>query len=125
LTLDVVSFNESLENGEAVTYILDVIESVNVDTCDFNFITGSGTVDQISKTSDFFLARNTTWRYRSGSFLNSHLLVVFVNSVLLIKSIRTVLLAKNTFSQVLFAFENIVMISRTLKISTDASEIHL
>jgi hypothetical protein len=39
---DIVSFNDSLEDGEAVFLIGEVVKSVDVDTCDLDFISWSG-----------------------------------------------------------------------------------
>jgi hypothetical protein len=91
LTLDIVGLDKGLEYWESMSYILDVVESVDVNTCDFDFISGASTVNQVSEAGHFFLARYTTWRDCTGSLLHGKLLVVFVDSKLLVKSVWAIL----------------------------------
>jgi hypothetical protein len=98
LALDVVGLHERLEDGESVPDILDVVESVDVDTGDFYFITRACTVDQVSEAGHFFLAGDTTRRDRTWGLLHGEFLIVFVDSELLIKRVWAILVAQDTFS---------------------------
>jgi len=83
-TFKVVNFNVGLEDWEAMTHVREVIKSVDVNSCNFNFISRSGSVNEVVKDVDFLLAGHTTWRDTSRSLLYSNLLVVTVDSLLLV-----------------------------------------
>jgi hypothetical protein len=44
-SLQVVDFDQGLENWETVLRICDLVVSVHVDTCDFDLVTGSGCIN--------------------------------------------------------------------------------
>ena len=44
---DIVGFNNSSENGEAMLNIREVVESIDVNTSNFNLVTWSGLVNKI------------------------------------------------------------------------------
>lgn len=114
LALDVVGLYKCLEDWESVPDILDVVESVDVDTSDFYFITRSCTVDQVSEAGHFFLAGDTARRDCTWGLLHGEFLIVFVDSELLIKRVWTILVAQDTFTQVLFALKDRVVVGRAL-----------
>jgi len=99
LTLQIVDLNDSLEDRESVLDVRKVIVSVDVDSVDFNFITGAGNVDKIMQDEDLFLTGDTAGWYCAWCFLDGQLLIVAVDSLDLINSVGATRLAHNTNSQ--------------------------
>ena len=106
-------------------HICKVIESVNENSSDFNFITWTSTINLIIYNKDFFLAWDSARRYCTWSFLNSHFLVVSVHCVNFISDERTIALAYNTLPKILLCFVDTIVENRSLYITASASEIDL
>lgn len=123
-TFKVVNFNVGLEDWEAMTHVREVIKSVDVDSCNFNFISRSGSVNEVVKDVDFLLAGHTTWRDTSRSLLYSNLLVVTVDSLLLVEFIRAESLADNALAQELFGLISRAVESRSFQVTTLTPEVH-
>jgi hypothetical protein len=87
-----------MEYREPVLDIGTIIKFVDENTCDFDFISRSSSVNEIVKNENFFLSWDSTRRNRSWSLLNSPFLVVSVNRFMFFKMIWTSLLANDALS---------------------------
>ena len=124
-SLQIISFDNRLENWEAMLHVGRVIKLVRVDSCDFDFITWSSSVDQIVQDNYLFLPWDSTGRNAAWSFLNCQFLVVPVNGIFLTDCIGTILRADNTNTDLLFCFPSVVAIERSFRVSARAtSEVH-
>jgi hypothetical protein len=122
---DIVGLDDGCENWESVLHIGSIIEFVNENTCDFNFISWSSSVDKVIEDKDLLLSWNTTWRNRSGSFLDCPFLVVSVDRFVILKMVRTLRLADDALSQVLLLLFDVVVEEWALEIlALLASEVH-
>jgi len=81
-----------------MTHVGEVVKSVDVDSCNLNFIARSGSVNQVVENVDFLLAGYTTWRDTSRGLLHSNLLIVTVDSLLLVEFVRPKSLADNALA---------------------------
>jgi len=114
-----------LEYREAILDVRNLVETIYVNSCNFDFIARPGSVDQVVQNNTLFLARNTTGRHSSWGFLDSELLVIPVDSPNLIESVGSVLLAHNASSNHLASFVETGRVSGTFDITARTSDIHL
>jgi hypothetical protein len=114
-----------LENWETILDVCNLIETIDVNSSDFNFIAWSGSVHQVVQNNALFLARNTTGRHGSWGFLDGELLVISVDSLDLIKRVGSVPLAHNTSSKNLTSLKEAGRVSGTFDIAASTSNVHL
>ena len=120
-TADVVCLNDGRENREAMLYVSEIVEPIDVDTCDLDLITRSRTVDLIVQDVHLLLSGNSPRWYSTRSLLNRHLLVVAIHSVNFVHCERPVTLAYDTLTQERFALIGVRVVDRSLNVSTTAS----
>jgi hypothetical protein len=68
-----------MEDWESVFDVSSIIKFVDENTCDFNFISRSSSINEIVEDENFLLSRDSTWWNRSRSLLNCPFLVVSVD----------------------------------------------
>lgn len=124
LTLQVVDLNDCLEDRESVLDVCKVIVPVDVDSVDFNFITGTGNVDKIMQDEDLFLTGNTTGWHRAWCLLDRQLLIVTVDSLDLINSVGSARLAHDTDGQTFLSLIWVCVKDRSLCVATLTLEEH-
>lgn len=114
----VVGLNDGLEDGESVLNVSEVVEPVDVNTGDFDFISGSGNIDEVMHDNDLFLSWYTSSGNRTWGLLDSQLLEVAVESPELVRLTRSAgSLANDTRSEVLLAIVDVLNEDGSLDIS--------
>ena len=103
-SFDVVGLDDCVEDWEAMLDICSIVEFVDKDTGNFNFVSRSSSIDEIVEDIDFLLARNSTWWDSSRSFLDCPFLVVTEEAFTFFKVVWASALAKNAHSKVLLVF---------------------
>lgn len=90
-----VSFNYCWENRETMLDISEVVKSINVDTCDFNFISWASRVYLVILENYLLLTWYPTWWNSSWCLLDSQFLIVSIDSVYFIYWVGTCFLTNN------------------------------
>ena len=124
LTLQVVDLNDCLEDGESVLDVRKVIVPVDVDSVDFDLITGAGNVDEIMQDEDFFLTGDTTGWHSAWCLLDGELLIVSVDSLDLVNGVGSARLAHNADSQTFLSLIWVCVKDRSLCVTTLTLEEH-
>ena len=118
---DKIGFDDRREHGETVLHIREIVESVDVDTSDLDFISRSGSVNHVVKDVDLLLSGDSSRGDGSRCLLDGHLLIVPVHRVYLIHSEGPSTLTYHTPAEELFPFLSVRVIDRTLDIPAAAS----
>ena len=125
-SLDVVGLDDGVEDWEAVLDVGSVVEFVDEDTGDFNFVSWSCSIDEIVEDINLLLARNSTWWDSSRSLLDRPFLVVTEEASAFFEVIWASTLAKNALAEILLAFIVGVVHEWTFDVlATIASEVQL
>ena len=95
----IICFNNSFEDWEAMLDISKIIKLININSCDFNFISRSRRINQIKLDYNFFLSRDSTRRDRAWCFLYGPFLIIAIFTFAFFQIIRTSVLATCTNSQ--------------------------
>lgn len=84
--------------------ICSIVEFIDKDTSNFNFVSWSCSIDEIVEDVNLLLARNSTWWDSSRSFLDCPFLVVTEETFTFFKVIWASTLAKNALAEILLGF---------------------
>jgi len=123
--LQVVHFDDSLKDGEAMLDVREVVIPVDVDSMNLDLITGASDVDQVVKDEDFFLAGDTARGHCAWCLLNCQLLIVAIQRLHLIYLVWATLVAHDTLGQTRFCCIWVSIEDGSLEVTTLAAEVHL
>jgi hypothetical protein len=102
-----------------------IVESIDENSSNFDFVSWPCHVNQIVQDVDFLLSRDTAWWHGAWCFLNCPLLVIPVNRHVFFQVERSSGLANDACSEELFLVFNAVMIKWSFQVlAAIASEIH-
>jgi len=105
--------------------VAEVVESVDIDSCDLDFVSWSGGVDEVMNDEYFFLARDSAGRDSSWSLLDRELLVISVDCVRLINSEGAPTLTDQAGTQLLLSCVLVVAKAWSFNITALTSEVDL
>jgi hypothetical protein len=103
-SFDIVGLNDRVEDWEAMLDVCAVVEFVDKDTGDFNFVSWSCRIDEIVEDVNLLLARDSTWRDGSRSFLDGPFLVVTEETFTFLEVVWASTLAKDALAEILLGF---------------------
>ena len=121
----IIHFYKRLEDWKTVFRISNLIVAILIYASNFYLVTWASCINQIMKHNAFFLAWNTTWRYRARCFLNCKLLMVSIYCLKFIKLVWTSSLTSNTCACISFCLLERRVVSWSFQISTNTSNKHL
>jgi len=105
-------------------HVGEIVESVDVDSSDFDFVTRPCCINQVIDHIYLLLSRHTTRRHSAGRLLNGQLLVVPVEGGLLVEGVGAGSVAADADAEVLAGILLRVVESWSLKISAHTAEVH-
>lgn len=79
-SMNVISLNNSWKNWESMLNISSIIESIDKNTCNFNFVSRSGAINKIVEDIYLFLSWYSSWWNWAWSLLNCPFLVISVDT---------------------------------------------
>lgn len=123
-SLKVVYLDQSLEHGEAVLSVSNLVIAVHVDTSNFDLITRPCSINQIVQNNALLLSRHSARGDRARGFLDRQLLVVPVHGLKLIKLVGTGPLASDASAGVLLCLLEGGVVSWAFQVTTHAPEEH-
>ena len=124
-SLQVVHFDNCLEDREAVLDVGEVVVSVDVDAMDLDLVAGARYIDQIVKHKDLLLAGHSARWHSSWGLLDGQFLIVTVNSLNFVDGVWATHLTDDTGSKAFASLHWISIENGTFLVTALASEVHL
>lgn len=79
-SFNIVSFNNCFEDWESMLDISKIIKLIDVNSCDFYFISRSSRINQIKLNYNFFLSRDSSRRNRARCLLYCPFLIIAIQA---------------------------------------------